>query len=122
MAGALDSSKELFAEQFEESPTGILYRKYQKGEAYLLSEEERAAFLKEFERNLTFGFWGFLTAILLPACGMIFYSAYTDDRFSQPLFYIVMGAATAAYLLYHRWAWDAPSRHLAGRTPVAGER
>lgn len=118
----VDSARKLFAEQFEQDAHGITYRRYQKGAAFRVTQEERDRFIRQFDRAMSRGFWAVAAVILTVSASVIALSIRGVSELHEPLLYAVMGALVLAYVWYVHWAWVAPTRALARRTPVASKR
>jgi tetratricopeptide (TPR) repeat protein len=116
------ASRKSFADQFEQDGSGFIYRRSQKGEAIRVSADERSRFIDEFNRNLRRGMWMMYIALTLALGGVILFSVLRGTDLSQAAMFITIGVLMIPYLWYNRWAWGAPTRELAGRTPIAGER
>lgn len=117
-----DQLRQSFAEQFEPAGANFVYRRSQKGEAISVSPKERTKLIDEFGQNIRRSMW-----IMYAAMAMIFgvvlgFSLLKDVNLTQIDILVILVAATVPYVAYYRWAWAAPSRMLAGRTPIAGER
>lgn len=114
--------RQTFADQFEPYGSGFTYRKSQKGEALSVSGEERAHFIANFDRDLRRSTWLLWISVTV-ALGAVFLFSLLKG-FELPESGIIGGfvVGTVPYVAYFRWAWAAPARELAGRTPVAGER
>lgn len=121
-ADSWDSSRQAFAEQFEQDGTSFIYRRSQKGEAIRVSAEERAKFVDAFHSELRRLNWIIYAGLTILLGGMIFFSLLKDFDLSQPAFFAGIALVMIPYFAYYRWAWAAPTRELAGRTPIAGER
>jgi tetratricopeptide (TPR) repeat protein len=116
------SVRQSFADQFEQSGVNFVYRRSQEGEAIMVSPTERQNFIDEFGRSVRHAAWMLYTALALVLGGTIAFALVRDVDLSQSAIFIGIGIAVIPYLVYYRWAWAAPGRELAGRTPIAGKR
>lgn len=114
--------RQTFADQFDQDGASFIYRRSQKGEAIRVSAEERSKFIEEFDRNVGRAKWMIYLGITLVLGGIIGFSLLRGTDLSQGTIFIGIGLAMIPYVVFYRWAWAAPARELAGRTPIAGER
>jgi tetratricopeptide (TPR) repeat protein len=121
-ADAWGRARQLFDDQFEENGNSFTYRKSQKGEAIRVSAEERTRFIDEFNRNLRRATWGMYIGFAVVVGGILLLTLVEGADVSQAAIYAGIAVVVVPYLAYYYWAWGAPQRELAGRTPVAGER
>lgn len=121
-AGTWDSVRQTFADQFEQDGTNFVYRRSQKGEALRVSAEERRKFIDEFDQDVRRSKWIIYAGLTVVFGGIIVFSLLRDVELSQASIFIGIGVVMIPYFVYFRWAWAAPARELAGRTPIAGER
>lgn len=121
-ADTWDRVRQSFAEQFEQDGTSFVYCKSQKGEAIRVSAQERSRFLDEFDRNLRRAKWIIYIGLFVALGGAIAFSVLRGSDLDQAGIVVGIGVAVIPYFAYLRWAWAAPARELAGRTPLAGER
>lgn len=119
---SLGSARQTFADQFEQDGTTFIYRRSQKGEAFRISSEARDRFLEEFDRNLVRANWIMYVGMAMVVAAIILFSVVRNSDLSQLAIFAGIGLVLIPYLAYYRWAWAAPARELAGRTPIAGER
>jgi tetratricopeptide (TPR) repeat protein len=117
-----DSARQAFADQFERNGTNLVYRRSQKGEAISVSAAERSKFIDEFDRNARRASWIIYIVLTLVVAGIITFSLLSGSDLSEGAFFVGIGLAMIPYFAFYRWAWAAPARELAGRTPIAGER
>ena len=118
----MDSVRQTFADQFDQDGTNFVYRRSQKGDALRVSAEERRKFIEEFDRNVRRTKWIIYAGLTVVFGGTIGISLLRGFELSQAAIFIGIGVVMIPYFVYFRWAWAAPARELAGRTPVAGER
>jgi tetratricopeptide (TPR) repeat protein len=119
---AWDRARQAFADQFEQDGSGFVYRRSQKGEAIRVSAEEHDRFIGEFNSNLRRANWIIYVGLTLVLGGIIALSLLSGSDLSEAAIFIGIGAVMIPYVAYYRWAWAAPARELAGRTPIAVER
>jgi Flp pilus assembly protein TadD len=117
-----DRIRQTFADQFEQDGKNFFYRRSQKGEAIRVSAEERNKFIDEFDRNVRRANWIIYAGLTLVLGGIIAFSLLRGSDLSQVAVFVGIGLVMIPYSAYYRWAWAAPARELAGRTPVARER
>jgi regulator of sirC expression with transglutaminase-like and TPR domain/MFS family permease len=119
--GSWDSLRKAFADQFEQDGTGFVYRRSQKGEAIRVSAEERRKFVDGFDRNVRRSKWMIYLGLSLVLGGILALSLLENYEVSQVATFAAFGLAMIPYFAFNQWAWSAPARELAGRTPIAGE-
>lgn len=117
-----DHIRQTFGEQFEQAGSNFVYRRSQKGEAITVSAEERSKFVDEFDRDLRRSKWIIYGGPTLVLGGIIGFSLIKGSDLSQGAIFAGIGLVMIPYFAYFQWAWAAPARELAGRTPIAGER
>lgn len=116
------AARKSFADQFEPDGSAFIYRRSQKGEAIRVSAEERSRFIGGYNRSIRRGMWIMCAAMAVALGGTILFSTLRDSDLSQTAIFVAMGIAIVPYFIYIYWAWGAPARELAGRTPIAGPR
>lgn len=109
-----------FADQFEADGTGFLYRKYMKGPAIRVTEAERDEFISAFQRRLRYAVWATVPAMLLLIGALVLLVPDADSPESDTVIWAGLIAIVIPFLAASFWAWNAPARELARRTP-AGE-
>jgi tetratricopeptide (TPR) repeat protein len=119
--GTWDSVRQLFADQFEASGTNFVYRRSQRGEAIVVSSDEHARFLNQFDHDLSRAIWIIYVGLFIVIGSILLMSIVGDFELSQVAIYVGIATVMAVYYLYYRWVWRAPARALAGRTPIARE-
>jgi tetratricopeptide (TPR) repeat protein len=117
-----NSIRRTFADQFEQDGANFIYRRSQKGEAIMVSSEERQRFVKEFDRNLRRSTWLIYLAAALVMGILLGVSLLEDFEMPRAAIFVGIALIMIPYLALYRWAWGMPARELTGRTPVAGER
>jgi len=117
-----DRARQMFADQFEPDGNGFCYRRSQSGEAIRVSAEERGKFIDQFNRDVRRATWIIFASVALVLGSSVFLSVYSHSDLSEGAIIAGIVLAMIPYLAYYRRAWAAPSRELAGRMPVAGER
>lgn len=117
-----DRIGEAFADQFEQDGASFVYRRSQRGEAIRVSAEEHIRFVEEFERNVRRAKWIIYLGLTVVLGGLLILSLIRGSDLSQLAIFIGIGLVMIPYVAYYRWAWAAPARELATRTPIAGER
>jgi hypothetical protein len=115
-------ARNAFADQFEQFGNGLVYRRSQKGQAISVTVAERRKLTEDFDRRLRRANWIIYIGLTLVLGGVIGFSLIRDSDLSQAAVFIGIATVMIPYFAYYRWAWGAPARELAGRTPVAGER
>ena len=86
-----------------------------------MSAEERSRFVEEFDRDLRRAKWIIYVGLAVVVGGLLVLSVVEGSDLSQLAISAGVGLVMI-YFAYYRWAWAAPARELAGRTPIAGER
>jgi hypothetical protein len=108
----------LFAAQFELIEGGYVYRNRSKGPPIRVSTEEKAAFVKAFDRWLIGGFAMIVVGTLTILGWAVLESAASGAGPTDVEIWIALGVLCAAYLCITMWAWNAPARALEGRLPI----
>jgi tetratricopeptide (TPR) repeat protein len=121
-ADGWDRLRQTFADQFEQDGTNLVYRRSQKGEAIRVSADERSKFIDEFDRNVRRAKWIIYVGLTLVFGGIVGFSLLRGSNLSEIAIFVGIGLAMIPYFAYYRWAWAAPARELARRTPIAGAR
>jgi Flp pilus assembly protein TadD len=117
-----NSVRQAFLDQFEPDKDAFIYRRSQKGEAIRVTASERDRFIDDFELSLRRSKWIIFAGIAILIGGELAVS-FLDERAPSPVvIYVGVALTFIPYLAHHRFAWAAPSRELAGRTPIARER
>lgn len=116
------AARQSFADQFEREASGFTYRRSQEGPAIRVSTEEYSRFIDEFDRSVRRTNWMIYIGLTLVFGGIIGFSLLRGSDLSQGAILVGIGLVMIPYFAYYRWAWAAPARELAGRTPIAGER
>jgi hypothetical protein len=115
--------RQAFADQFEQDGSGFIYRRSQKGAAIRVSADERSRFIDEYNRNLGRATWIMYPSIAVVLVGLVVVPVLGGFNVpQQPLIVGGIVVALVPFVAYYKWAWGAPAREIAGRTPVAGER
>jgi tetratricopeptide (TPR) repeat protein len=117
-----DTTRQMFADQFDQSGTDYIYRKSQKGEAIRISAAERARFVEEFDRNLRRASWIIYVGLAVGLGIVLLVSMRGGPDITKPGMLAAIGLVMIPYTAYFRWVWGAPARELIGRMPVAGPR
>jgi hypothetical protein len=115
-------AKELFERQFESDGDHFLYRRSQKGAPIRVSPDERGRFIDEYAGRLRLGSWGMAGGLTLGVALAVWWSLETGFDVPEAAIYIGTGAVAAILMGYILWAWGAPARELARRTPVGRAR
>lgn len=114
--------RQAFADQFEAEGTGVFYRKYMKGPAIRVTEAERDAFISTFQRRLRYALWGIVPATLLLIGLLVLLVPDVDTPMAKVAIYAGLATILIPFLAVYFWAWNAPARELARRTPTGGAR
>lgn len=113
----LDRVRQAFADQFSDDGHGFIYRKYQKGVPVRVSKLERDGFVAAFNQRTRYAMWSIVPATF----GLILLLAWLTPETDNPVAQIAIWGGIAAilspFLVLFYWAWGAPSRELASRTP-----
>jgi tetratricopeptide (TPR) repeat protein len=117
-----DRARQTFADQFEQGGTNLVYRRSQKGEAISVSAAERSKFIGDFDRSVRRAKWIIYIGLTLALGSVVLFSFLRGSDLSQAAVFAGIGLVMISYFAYYRWAWAAPARELAGRTPIARER
>jgi hypothetical protein len=104
-----------FAAQFERDGPGHLYRRDSKAAPVRVSDEERDAFIKSFDRLLLLDF----ILLVIGTVAVILWAAFetlsTGEAVSKTRMFLGLGVLMAAFMGLYSWAWTAPARALSGR-------
>ena len=110
----LGRARALFAEQFEQSGAGFLYRKSRKGAPIAVTAEERDRYIAAYAVFTRYGFWVMIAAVLILSFAAASLGqagrALPDSAFTAGTLLICL-----LFLAAHYWAWNAPMRELRGR-------
>jgi tetratricopeptide (TPR) repeat protein len=117
-----DSSRQLFADQFEPYGSGFTYRRSQKGEAINVTAQERERFLDQFEHHIRRAKWIIYLGLTVVLGSIILLPVWRGGDSLEAIAFAGIALVMVPYFAYFRWAWAAPARELAGRTPIAGPR
>ena len=121
MAPFRTRSDKLFAAQFEAQDDGsFTYRRSLKGAPIRVSLLERDEFVDQFAKVRQRASWGLglgFIALVMSAIA-IFPSAEAPG--SDSYIYVGMGVVAVGFMIFWRWAWNAPARRLTDR-PVLGQ-
>ena len=115
-----DRVEQTFADQFEREGENFRYRKWQKGEPILVTSDERDEFCNQFSKRIRYSGWGVGAGLVLLGVGVVLLLP-GPQALDAPL-YIGLAAILAAFMGFWLWAYNAPSRALARRTPVGRAR
>jgi len=116
-----DRVRDAFAEQFQPAGDGYIYRRSQKGEAIRVTAEERLKFVGEFDGNIRRARWILYLGLAAGMGGSVLFTLLSHSDVAEGVIIAGVVIALVPYFVFNRWAWNAPVRELAGRTPVARE-
>lgn len=99
-----------------------MYRKYMKGPAIHVTEAERDKFVSAFRRRLRYAAWAVVPATLLLIGALVLLVPDADNPASDVAMWVGLAAILIPFLAFYIWAWNAPARELACRTPARRAR
>src|SRR4051794_1281341 len=120
-ADGWDRIRRAFADQFEQVGANLVYRRSQKGKAIRVSPAERSKFIAEFDRHVRRANWIIYVGLTFVCGGIVLFSLLSGSDLSRAAIFAGIGFVMIPYFAFYRWAWAAPARELAGRTPIARE-
>jgi peptidoglycan/LPS O-acetylase OafA/YrhL len=118
----LDRVREIFADQFESSDSGLVYRKSMKGAPIPISIAERDDFITIFDRHLRYAIWSIIILMLLGVCLLVAFIPEDEISFFNALMYIGIALILCFFMAIYYWAWNGPARALERRAAVGGAR
>ena len=116
-----DNARRVFADQFERDGNGFLYRKGMKGPPIRVSEAERDAFIRYFDRRLRLIGWSTLPASLLLVLFVV-WIASVKSSYADPAIYIGLACLLTLTLAGFYQAWSRPAHELERRAPEGNAR
>lgn len=113
---------QLFADQFEPSGDGFLYRRNLKEAAVRVSATERDMFEAQFRTRIRWIMWSIVPATLLLIAGLVLWGPDVHTSSSEMATYAGSAAILIPFLLAYRWAWNSPARALDRRAQLGEPR
>jgi hypothetical protein len=112
-----------FERQFGVENGQLVYRRYGKGAAYRVTDEQRSLWKKQYRRRALLAQWGLLGGIGLIAIALTWYSVSTStDPDSLAVGGTMFGATLLliiAFFLANKRAMTWPERQLERETPLS---
>lgn len=113
---------QLFAEQFELTPTGWTYRYKHKGAPIKVSTDERAHFIDDFRFGLRLLSWACVIAALVALAALMGYTIREDIDLEDAWIWATLAAVALPYYLGFQYLVATPRRALATRQAVGPAR
>ena len=117
-----DRVEQAFANQFEPDGENFRYRRWQKSAPLSVTSAERAQFIRQFHLRLRYASFGIFIATISLIAGFVLFAGTGQSQESDLGIWISLGIILVLFTSYWFWAYTAPSRALARRTPVGRAR
>jgi hypothetical protein len=114
----LRNPAELFAEQFEPTETGYLYRKDRRCAPVEVTKAERDAFVEAFARSARLQRWGLLGAAILIIFALVTIETVFDIDVPEWSTFLSTIVLVAGFTFAWSRSWNAPSSVVKSRPPV----
>lgn len=117
-----DRVEQTFANQFEPDGDNFRYRRWQKSAPVPVTAAEREQFIRQFHRRLRYAGVGIFAATILLIAALVVFSGSDQVGQSDLGVWIGLAIILSLFMSYWFWAYTAPSRALANRTPTGRAR
>jgi len=117
-----DRVEQTCANQFEPDGQNFRYRRWQKSAPVSVTAAERAQFIRQFHLRLRYASFGILIATISLIAALVLFTGTDRPEESDLGVWIGLAAILVLFMSYWFWAYTAPSRTLANRTPVGRAR
>ena len=108
----------VFADQFEALDDGnFIYRQNQRGAPIKVWALERDEFVDRFVKTRQRASWGMMLAITVVVIAELAIFDGAKAPGSDSFMYVGVGVLMVGFLIFWRWAWNAPARALVDRQP-----
>jgi hypothetical protein len=122
LGNGLDPVRQMFADQFEPSGNGFVYRRYTRDAPIEVSAQERDRYVTTFNQFIKYASRGATGGTVVLIGGIVAYSFQTGEDISLLALYVGLGLVFVAYMVVYFWVWNIPARELRGRGTAGAAR